>query len=338
MQFGADRLSRRNLVTVSAMVAAGAIFGFAAPKAQAQSQETITGLSQLNVAGQGTVSFLFNFSSASPSTYTSLSGLSNAVTEVTGVDAGFTLQSIDYRPTINPISLNGTLYALGTNGAALRLYTISTSGLNAGAVTSSLILNAGDDPAAAGTFVNPFAAANYDIDFNPAANALRIINDQGGNYRIGGANLVGGSTTSGLAFSDTPLSSTGIIGAAYTNNFGGAPSTLLYDISGTSLFTQAPPNSGALVPVGSGLGQPIPTPGGFDISGPTGLAYYGAGGNFYNVSLTTGTVGLVGFFGNVGSVRSIAAPIATAPEPGSLALAGIGLIGLIGGVARRRRK
>jgi hypothetical protein len=293
-----------------------------------QAQETITGLT----TGGG----LFNFNSNTPGTYSSLTGVAGTVTQVQGLGTGFVLEDIDYRPTAVTPSLNGVLYGLGKsvtgNQASLALYTISTSGDNAGTILTTTLL------AGPAGVTNPFVNANYSIDFNPAANALRIVNDAGANYRIAGANLGTGTT-----LIDGGLSFTGVLGAAYTNNFGGTGTTSLYEVSYTNttdtLYLQSPPNDGTLSPVGTNLGVNLVL-GGFDISGLTGNAYYGGGSSFYQINLQSGTATTVGTFAtNVGTVRGIAAQVgAAAPEPGSLALVGLGLVGIAGGLARRRRQ
>lgn len=307
---------------ITAITAFSALAG--APSARAQ--ETLTGLSTVG----GSLNALFNFNSTTPGSFT------NFVT-VTGLDSGFLLEDIDYRPTVTP-GLNGVLYGLGKNFNAtdnttsLRVYTIGTNG----AVITSVALTAATGGMS--TTATPFANANYSIDFNPAANALRIVNDAGGNYRIGNANLATGTT-----FTDQSLILNGVLGAAYTNNFGGAGSTALYEVSYTNpndtLYLQSPPNNGTLAAVGTNLGVDLPL-GGFDISGVTGNAYYGGGNAFYQVNLATGTATTVGNFnGGIGTVRGIAAQVgAAAPEPGSLALIGTGLLGMVGGFVRRRRQ
>jgi Domain of unknown function (DUF4394) len=63
-------------------------------------------------------------------------------------------------------------------------------------------------------------------------------------------------------------------GAAYTNNFAGATSTVLFDIDVAvdKLFKQDPPNNGTLVAIGD-LGLNATAIGGFDIGGTSGNAW-----------------------------------------------------------------
>lgn len=64
------------------------------------------------------------------------------------------------------------------------------------------------------------------FDFNPTADRIRVVSDQAANRRLNpdtGATAAIASNLNGAASSAT--------GAAYTNNFPGANSTVLYDIS-----------------------------------------------------------------------------------------------------------
>jgi hypothetical protein len=100
---------------------------------------------------------------------------------------------------------------------------------------------------------------------------LRIVSDAGQNLRI--PNL----TNNTRVMTDSPLSSAAsvhVTAAAYTNNYSGVSSTMLYVIDAMSgqLMTQSPPNSGALTAVGplgggSYYDASVPTLSGFDIAG-----------------------------------------------------------------------
>ena len=291
----------------------------------AAAQETIYGFTTGNT--------LFNFASTTPGTITT-------VGSITGLSG--TLQDIDFRPS------NGLLYGLTTQGATFNVYTISTTTGAATLVTSLTGVSAG--------------SAVYDIDFNPQANALRIVGTDNQNLRVPGANLVtgGGATTSdtALTIGGSPASNTtNILGGAYTNNFSGATSTTLYDlgangqlysqgaVGGGAAGTAASPNSGILNALGAttltGVGFI-----GFDISGVTGNAYaVGTNANgvstFYNINLATPASSPTGSALGINNVAGIAAPIGAAvnaPEPGSVALLSAGLISLAGVVTVRRRK
>lgn len=245
---------------------------------------------------------------------------------VTGV-AG-TLLDIDYRPA------TGQLFGLGSTGA---LYSINASTGVATTVASGLTDATTGNPLA-------LSGGQFAIDFNPTVDRLRILSDTGQNLRV--------NVTNGVANVDGTLSSTGIVGAAYTNSFAGATSTTLYDLNYANgrfgLFIQNPPNNGTLVGVGDTGILSLSSLVGFDISGATGTAYVATntrtgtasnGINLATLNLTTGNissnVALTGLPTDF-QVRGLAAPLGAAvPEPGSLALVGLGLAG-VSVLARRR--
>jgi hypothetical protein len=145
---------------------------------------------------------------------------------------------------------DGQLYGLGDGGG---IYTIDTGTAQAVKVTELTVDLEGDF---------------FGVDFNPAADALRIISDTGQNLRHPFAGPLASQTQT-----DMPLNyvagtnATGVTGAAYTNND-------LNDKTGTTLFDidtmldqvsiQSPPNNGSLVATGFltvDAGMPV----GFDI-------------------------------------------------------------------------
>lgn len=171
---------------------------------------------------------------------------------VSGMAAGDTLMAIDVRPN------NGHLYGLAYNGgtSSLQLYHLH---LGTGTAIATPIGNAGQLTAADG--VSPVVPTNvdYDIDFSPAVDRLRVVNGAGLNLRINpntgryidfdpaiaGVNPDGAINGSGV---------TGVVAAAYTNNTFDTAITTLYTLDSASnrLFLQVPPNigtqtSGALV-------------------------------------------------------------------------------------------
>ena len=108
---------------------------------------------------------------------------------------------------------------------------------------------------------------DFGFDFNPTVDKIRVVSNTGQNLRL---NPDDGSVT-GVDLALTPGTAS-ITGAAYTNNFAGSTTTVLFDIDSQSdrLYKQDPPNNGTLVEIGS-LGYDVDEAGGFDI-GPAGNA------------------------------------------------------------------
>ena len=190
---------------------------------------------------------------------------------LSGLEANETIAGIDFRP------VNGQLYALGSHS---RLYTVNTS---SGAVAFVASLS------------TPLSGESFGVDFNPTVDRLRIVSNTGQNLRVNpadGVTLVDGSLNPG-----TPA----VTGAAYTNNFAGATTTMLFDIDVMSdkLFTQNPPNAGTLVEVGN-LGVNVEAANGFDIGGTSGTAYalLTSGGStmLYRINTSTGAASSTGNF------------------------------------------
>lgn len=131
------------------------------------------------------------------------------------------------------------------------------------------------------------------VDFNPAADRLRVISSDGANLRI---NVDDGKTTvdGTLKYKDgdamagkTPK----VIAGAYINSSNPKPAaTTLYDIDEAGyLLTQAPPNDGILNTVGM-LGVKLDGPVAFNIvnKGEDNAAWLVTGGALYSVDLKTG--------------------------------------------------
>jgi len=137
------------------------------------------------------------------------------------------------------------------------------------------------------------------VDFNPAADRLRIMGSDGTSLRVNvedGKATVDGShkfKEGDANAGKTPK----IIAGAYANAMKGAQSTMLYDIDATtnSLVTQAPPNDGVLNTVGP-LGIKLEGAVGFNITtaGDKNEAWLTNGGNLYAVDLQTGKATMVG--------------------------------------------
>lgn len=231
-----------------------------------------------------------------------------------------TILGIDRRPA------NGLLYGLGSSG---RLYTLNSA---TGAATFSAAISGAT-----------LSGTAFGVDFNPVPDRLRVTSNAGQNLRI--------DVITGVVTVDAPLNgaTTSIAGSAYTNNFPGATSTTLYNISAATdtLYIQNPPNNGTLVAVGS-LGFDATGVTGFDISGTSGLAFAAltnadtAESGLYSINLSTGAATMLGMFG-IGGNPALAAPVlgialgvGVIPEPSTYALFAGGLLGVCF-MARRRR-
>jgi hypothetical protein len=178
---------------------------------------------------------LLIFNSQSPGTI-------QAAVPITGLQGGETIRAVDARPA------TGQLYGLGSSG---RLYTINPS---TGAATQ----------VGTGTFAVPLSGASFDIDFDPVTGLLRVISDAGQNLRVDpdtGAVVDADPGTPGVQ-PDSFLSSTYIVGAAYSDNLAGAATTTLYGIDGAN---------GRLVVQGGPGGNPSPSLGQITAIGQLGV-------------------------------------------------------------------
>lgn len=172
---------------------------------------------------------------------------STVVKAISGLASGETILGIDFRP------VNGQLYALGSSS---HLYTINLSSGEATAVGTTAL-----SPGLQGT--------HFGFDFNPTVDRIRIISNTGQNLRVHpeeGSVTVDGSLNPG-----SPNASA----AAYSNNFAGSTSTVMYviDHETNALYRQDPPNDGTLVHIGT-LGQDITSANGFDIGSQSDRAYF----------------------------------------------------------------
>ena len=148
---------------------------------------------------------------------------------ITGV-AGKVL-GIDVRPA------DGMLYAVGGEGG---IYTVDTK---TGKATMKSKL---DTMLAAGSWAT--------VDFNPAADRLRLMSNDGTSLRV---NVDDGKVTKdgNHKFADADMhkgEKPNIVAGAYTNSVKGTKETALYNIDATigALIKQTPPNDGTLNAVG----------------------------------------------------------------------------------------
>lgn len=218
----------------------------------------------------GEVNNLVFFSSADPENADSL--------VVTGLEGS--LLGIDVRPA------TGELYGLTSVGG---LYTIDTA-----TGVATFVSTLGE------TFTS---RARSGVDFNPAADRLRITGANGQNFRVnvdtgevtldGELAFVPGDTNEGLP----PT----ITASAYTNSVDGTETTQLFNIDSqlNALVLQDPPNDGGLQTFGP-LGLNFAAVGGFDIvtdERGVNLSYAVSGAQLYTIDLSTGGATLRGVVG-----------------------------------------
>ena len=184
---------------------------------------------------------------------------------------GGTVIGIDVRPA------DGMLYGVTSNGW------IVTIDPKSGKLTQKSEMS-----------VKLKSTAGATVDFNPAADRLRVISPDGTNLRV---NVDDGKVVEdgNLKFAETDMhkgEKPNVVAAAYTNSVKGTKETALYNIDATigALLRQAPPNDGILNAVGK-LGFKINGPVAFEIV-PMGEgkneAWLANGGTLYKVDLTSG--------------------------------------------------
>jgi hypothetical protein len=212
-----------------------------------------------------------------------------AVTKTWKIDgvAGKVL-GIDVRPADN------MLYAVGADGG---IYTVD---LKTGKATMKSKLEKNVD-----------AKTMVTVDFNPVADRLRLMSNDGTSLRI---NVDDGKVTTDGShkFAETDMhkgEKPNVIAGAYSNSVKGSKETALYNIDGTigALLKQAPPNDGILNAIGK-LGVKATTVA-FDIwSDGNGKneAWLMAGDWLHSVDLATGKATPSVQIKGVSGVRDIA--------------------------------
>lgn len=216
-----------------------------------------------------------------------------AISGLTGGDAR--LIGIDYRVQ------DGNLYGVGDNAASAGVYLIDAdTGVATQVTRLTVALN----------------GTTFGVDFNPAANALRVVSDTGQNLRQPFATAGAATVADGSLSYAVPEIATGITAAAYTNNdLDPNTATTLFDLDTAldQIAIQSPANAGSLVPTGK-LGVDATGDAGFDIYstlrdgrsvGSTGFAVIN--GSLYEIALLDGTATSLG---NIGAhVTDIAVPL-----------------------------
>ena len=233
-------------------------------------------------------------------------GTAASTVTITGLQSGEMLHGVDFRPA------NGRMYAVGSTG---RMYTIDPA---SGAATQ-----AGSAPLA-------LTGAAFGVDFNPAADLLRVVSDGDQNLRINidtAAVTVDGTLK--YAPGDANASANPmVVAAGYTNSMAGAQSTTLFVIDSELdiLARQAPPNDGVLNTVGK-LGMDVSEVAGFDVAPDGNRAFAAlnmAGGtstDMYSIDLNTGAATRVGPIAGGQPIRGLAAmlPMPAAAPAGQAA-------------------
>lgn len=188
---------------------------------------------------------------------------------------------------------NGELYGVGNKGG---IYTVSSRTGRADKV---------------GQLSVALSGTSFGVDFNPAANALRVISDTGQNLRQPFGTTAGPTVATVVdgTLNYAAVTATGVTAAAYTNNdLDAATATTLFDIDTAldQVALQSPANAGSLAPTGK-LGVDAGSQAGFDIFttlrkgksvGAQGFAVLNTRGTYalYSVDLLTGAAANEGRF------------------------------------------
>jgi len=236
--------TRRSLVAVAAaatIVAAPTAVGVAGGTATADSDRTGHSKTQDDLQSIGLVragTALVRFRTDNPSDTAFIGAVSGLVQDEF-------LVGIDYRVQ------NGRLYGVGNEGG---IYTLRTRDASADVVSRLTV---------------PLQGSRFGVDFNPDANALRVISDTGQNLRHSFAVTPPGPTTVDGTLTYPPLTTpaTGLTAAAYTNNdLDPDTGATLYDVDTNlnQVAIQAPANEGNLSRTGA-LGVDPGFDAGFDI-------------------------------------------------------------------------
>jgi hypothetical protein len=281
---------RKQVALAVAVLCAGA---FLAAPAQAQARSAAPLVAGLTTGGD-----LVVFRADRP-------GNVDRAGRISGLRGDKKVVGIDYRVQ------NGKLYAVGDRGG---IYTLD--GRARATKVSQLTVK--------------LKGRTFGVDFNPAANRLRVISDTGQNLRH---NLddPNGAPASGTTANDGTLTNppvppatagataTGVTAAAYTNNdLNAVTATTLFDLDtmGDQVSVQSPANAGNLAPTGK-LGVDASADAGFDIysqvrngltvsNTPYAAIKVRGAYRFYTVDVLTGTADLVGAFPANSQVSDIA--------------------------------
>ncbi|MEU5700289.1 DUF4394 domain-containing protein [Streptomyces aurantiacus] len=272
---------KKRIAAAVAVVSAATALTVSAPGSSSAAPDATPSLRAYGITGNGKLMATFT---------TDKPGTLDWVQTVSGLSGDTKLLGIDFRPQ------NGLLYGLGDKGG---IYTIKMPPVVANVTITKV-----------SQLQTSLYGTVFDIDFNPAADRLRVISNYGQNLRH---NLNDGTTIADTMLNLPPLTTAaqGVTAAGYTNNdLVGSTGTTLFDIDtlNDQVTIQSPPNAGNLVPTGL-LGFDAGTDAGLDIystltNGKTtsndayaSLWPYNADTpSLYNVNVLTGEPTLIGQF------------------------------------------
>lgn len=272
--------TRKRLAATVAMISAATALMVGAP-GSGSAASAVPSLRAFGITGDGTL--MATFTTDKPQVL-------DWVRLVTGLSGDTKLLGIDHRVQ------NGLLYGLGDKGG---IYTIKTPPATADVVVTKV-----------SQLQVALYGTTFDIDFNPAADRLRVISDYGQNLRH---NLNDHTTVADTALNIPPATTAvqGVTAAGYTNNdLVGSTGTTLIDVDtlNDQVVIQSPPNEGNLVTTGL-LGFDAGLNAGLDIfsyltNGKTTsyaafatLTPYGASTpSLYGVDILTGDTTAIGQF------------------------------------------
>lgn len=245
-------------------------------------------------------------------------GMVSPLLSISGLQINEKLLGIDFRPR------TGQLYGLGSTN---RLYMIDRFSAAATQV--------------GGVFSTPLVGSSFGIDFNPVPDRLRVISNANQNLRINPITGAVAVTDPDVQYAAGDINfgqEPNIVGAAYANSVPFPSSTQLFtlDSQWDTMNRNGPsPTFQNMTTIAT---LPILTSDqvGFDISGGSGIAYISVSPTkwteFYSVNLMTGKTTSRGMIGSGLRITDIS--VAPVPEPATMAVAGLSLLGLA--LLRRR--
>lgn len=194
---------------------------------------------------------LFRFDTETP-------GAIEATAYIHGLQSGELIRGIDFRPA------TGQLIGLG-----VRDVPGDVPGPDEGRIYSIDSVTGQATQIGSGPFSTDLAPnVRYGVDFNPAADRLRIVNSANQNLRVNPNTGALVSFDNDLNF--VPPANGPVVAIAYDQNFAGTPTTTLFGID-FQTFTPGDTYVDSLVRIGGINGSPSPNGGQVTDVGPTGL-------------------------------------------------------------------